>query len=523
MRKISYYVIAVVVAGIAITSFWVYLRYVKSPGQAFLYFTVDRGDIQEAIKVRGEVVAQKEFNLEFPSSGTIAAIYVHDGETVANAERLMTLDTKDLDIQASQIAAVVAERKAALEKLIAGATPEEIGVSESRLASATVAAGEAKAGLVDKIKDTYTKSDDAVRAKTDELFDNPRSADPSLIASVNASSAVRNELDATRPVLENMLNAWQASLATLSASSDLAAAAQTAEQNAASVSAYLDTLSQVVSNLTVNSTISQATIDSYKTDISAARTNMSTATAALIAAEEKSRLADADVALAGKELALLQAPARSEDIASAQAQVSQAASQLAAVQEQIDKSTLYAPSAGKVSKVQYEPGEVFRPGTPAITMVTSGFKLQSDVSELDIAQVNETDGNDVRIALDAFPDRQFEGRVVSVDAQEVVKTEDKYYRVNMVFDAGGADIRSGMSADATILSSLKPDVLRVPALAVYTDGKTKYVKVLLPGLTQAVSEASLKRVDIETGITDGDYVEVLSGLTEGQTVVVSAE
>ncbi len=523
MRKISYYVIAVVVAGIAITSFWVYQRYVKSPGQAFLYFTVDRGDIQEAIKVRGEVAAQKEFNLEFPTSGTVAAVYVHDGETVANAERLMTLDTKDLDIQASQIAAVVAERKAALAKLVAGATSEEINVSESRLASATVAAGEAKASLLDKIRDTYTKSDDAVRAKTDELFDNPRSTNPSLLNTINAGSAVRASLDATRPVLENMLNAWQTSLAALSVSGDLAAAAQTAEQNAASVSAYLDTLSQVVSNLTVNASLPQVTIDSYKTDISAARANMSTATAALIAAEEKSKLADADVALAGKELALLQAPARSEDIASAEAQVSQAESQLAAVEEQIAKSTLYAPSAGKVSKVQYEVGEVFRPGTPAITMVTDGYKMQSDVSELEIAKVNETDGNDVRIALDSFPGRQFAGKVVSVDAQEVIKTEDKYYRVNMIFDPAGVTLRSGMSADVTIFSVAKQGVLRVPAIAVYTDGATKYVKVLPPGLDKAVSEASLKRVDIETGITDGDYVEVLSGLTEGQTVVVSAE
>jgi len=523
MRKISYYVIAIVLAGIAVISFWVYQRYFRAAEQQFLYFAVDRGDIQEAVKVRGEVVAQKEFDLEFPFSGTVAATYVKDGETVSSGQRLMTLDTKGLDIQAGQLSSVVAEHEADLTKLLTGATPEEVSVSESELAGAAIAAGEAKANLADKIRDTYTKSDDAVRSKTDELFDSPRSANPSLIATVNASSATRNSLDAVRPVLENMLNAWQASLSTLSASSDLAAAAQTAEQNAASVSAYLDTLSQVVSSLTVNSTISQATIDSYKADVSAARTNMSAATASLVAAEEKAKLADADVALAEKELAFLEAPARPEDVAAAQARVSESEGQLAAVEEQIAKSTLYAPSAGKVSKVQYEVGEVFRPGTPAVSMVTDGYKLQADVSELEIAKINETDGNDVRIALDSFPGVTFSGKVVSVDAKEVIKTEDKYYRVNMVFDAEGATLRSGMSADVAILSVVKPGVLRVPALAIYTDGATKYVKVLAPGLDKAASEASLKRVEVETGITDGDYVEVLGGLTEGQTVVVSAE
>jgi len=87
MRKISYYVIAVVVAGVAVTSFYVYQRYFKTVEQSFLYFTVDRGDIQEAIKVRSEVVAQKEFELEFPVSGTVEAVYVRDGETESSGRR----------------------------------------------------------------------------------------------------------------------------------------------------------------------------------------------------------------------------------------------------------------------------------------------------------------------------------------------------------------------------------------------------------------------------------------------------
>lgn len=157
-------------------------------------------------------------------------------------------------------------------------------------------------------------------------------------------------------------------------------------------------------------------------------------------------------------------------------------------------------------------------------MVTDGYKLQSDVSELDIAKVREQDGNNVRIVLDAFPNQQYDGKVVSVDAQEIIKTEDKYYRVNIIFDAAGANLRAGMSADATILSAMKKGVLRVPELAVYTDDRSKYVKVLLPGLDKAVSEDSLGRVPIKTGITDGDFVEITGGdLREGQIVAVSAE
>jgi RND family efflux transporter MFP subunit len=521
MQKISYYVIAIVVAGVAVTSFWVYDRYLKTADEAFLYFQVDRGDIQEAIKVRSEVVAQKEFELEFPAAGTIEAVYVRDGDAVVGGQRLMKLETKDLDIQASQLAAVVAERRADLAKLLAGATAEDIKVSELKLAAAQVGLSEAKTNLVDKIRDAYAKSDDAVRTKTDRLFDNPRSGDPKL--NITAGESIRSDLNFQRQGLEVTLDSWNASLALMTSTSDVTGFVQTAEQNTALILIFLNTLSPVVSNLTANSNLSQTTIDSYKTDLSAARANLSTAIANLTAAKEKYNLAAVNVSLYEREFALKRAPPRKEDVDIARARVQEAEGQLGAVQEKIRKSTLSAPSAGKVSKVNYEVGEVFRPGQPALLMVTNGYKLQSDVSELDIAKIRETDGNIVRIVLDAFPGKQFEGRVASVEAKEVVKTEDKYYRVNIVFDAAGANIRPGMSADATILSAAKQGVLRVPELAVYRDGATKYVKALSYGLSSAESQSSLERVEIQTGSTDGDFVEVVSGIEEGRTVVVTAE
>ncbi len=523
MRKISYYILALVVAGVALTAFWVYERYLKAPPQPFLYFAVERGDIQEAIKVRSEVVAQKEFSLEFPFSGTVQAVYARDGELVGSGQRLMKLETRDLDIEAKQLKAVVAQREGDLAKLRAGATAEDISISESKLASAQVSLSEAKGGLIDKIKDAYTKSDDAIRAKTDQYFDNPRTSSPMLSSDIAAGSSVRADLNAERLALESVLVTWSDSLLSLVPTSDLALYVRAAKANTAQVSTFLNTLSPVINTLTANASISQATIDAYKTDLSTARTNISTATANLLTAEEKYKLAVANVTLYENELAAERAPARPEDIAIAEARVQEAQGQLAAVEEKIEKSTLYAPSAGKISKILYEVGEIFRPGSSAVSLITTGFKLQADVSELEIGKVRETDGNVVRVTLDAFPDREFSGTVVSVDTEEILKTEDKYYRVNIFFDPAGAPVRPGMSADATILSTKKNDVLRVPNLALYTDGKITYVKVLSPGLTKAVSDDSLQKVDITTGITDGDYTEVTSGLSEGQTVVVSAE
>ena len=522
MRKVSYYIVAIVVIGIATASFWTYLRYFKSVEQPFLYFSVDRGDIQEAVKVRSEVVSQKTFDLEFPFSGTVETVYAHEGDIVLPGQLLMKLNTKDFEIQAEQLQAVVSERKADLAKIEAGATADQVNVSRSRLSSAQIAAIEAEKNLVDKIKDAYTKSDDAIRAKTDQLFDNPRSSTPAL--NIPADSQTKITLDFQRLTLESTLNNWSASLANISTiASSTVDYTNIAKQNLASISEFLNIISPSVNNLVANANLSQATIDSYKSNISAARTSINAAIANLVAAEEKSQLAAANVTLAQSELNLELGAPRVEDVAAAEARLKESQSALDAVNEQISKSLLTSPVTGKIVKINYEVGEVFRPGQAAISLVAGGYKLQADVSELDIAKVHESDTNNVQIELDAFPGQKFWGRVMSVDPQEVIKTEDKYYRVNIAFDAPDILLRPGMSADATILSGLKKNVLRVSELAIYTDGKNKYVKALLPGLDKAASNKSTQITEVQTGISDGEFVEILGGLQEGQVVVASAE
>lgn len=521
MRKISYYIIALVVAGLALASFWVYQKYFKTEQAPFLYFTVERGDVQEAVKVRAEVAAQKEFELEFPFSGTIERIYVKEGGIVSKGQRLMSLDTNDFEIEADGLTAVVAQRKADLAKLRAGATSEDINVSVAQLAGAQVGLNESRKNMVDKIQDAYTKSDDAVRGKTDQLFSNPRSANPDL--NITAEQGAKNNLNMRRFAIESTLNAWSGSLVNLNDSVELSPFSSTAKSNLAIISDYLNDLSLVLSNMTPGGIFTQAAIDGYRADVSSARTNINTALANLTAAEEKLKLAEVNVTLYENQLALKRASARSEDITIAQTRIQEAESQLNAIREKIRKSVLSAPASGKVSKIHYEEGEVFRPGQSAISLITVAYKLQADVSELDISKVKSSNGAGVIVELDAFPGEQFRGEVLSIDAKEVIKTEDKYYRVNILFDAPEKEVRSGMSADATILSIKKKNVLRVSELAIYNDGKQKYVKALLPGLTEAESEESLERADVKTGITDGEFIEIISGISEGRIVAVTAE
>lgn len=515
MKKVSYYLIILVILGGIPVSIWIYQKYLKKDVQPPLLFKVERGNIEEIVKARGEVVAQKEFNLELPFGGIVQEIFVKEGDAVRTDDPLIKLEATDFELENGKLEALLAQNEANLEKLIAGPTREDIAVSETKVVNAEVSLNDAKLNLIDKIQDAYTKSDDAVRSKTNQLFTTPFTTGYKLnfgIADYQLMLNVQND----RQNLEGVLASWKSSLGDFSVSSSLKTFSDAAKINLNKIKSYLDEAAQAVNGATAGAALSQTTIDSWKTDVSAGRTNVGTAIVNLTAAEEKLKTAESSLSLAQNELDLKMAGTRIEDIEIARAQIEETSNQIASVEEKIRKSTLYAPSSAEVVKIFLERKEVFKPGQTAITLFAPGYKIQSDISELMIGKLKEGEkGNDVSIQFDAFPEKIFTGRVAYVEPQEIVKDEDKYYRVNIYFEAGGEKIRSGMSADLLIKTASKNNVLKIPEIAVYERSGKKFVTVL--------DGTAEREVEIKTGISDGESVEITGGLSEWQTIAVSTK
>jgi len=99
MKKIAYYLIVLIVAGSATVSFWVYQKYFKKETVGLLKFEATLGRIDETVKSRGEVVAQKEYNLEFPFSGIVQKIVVSENQHIKAGDKLLQLNTTDLELQ----------------------------------------------------------------------------------------------------------------------------------------------------------------------------------------------------------------------------------------------------------------------------------------------------------------------------------------------------------------------------------------------------------------------------------------
>ena len=441
MKKIYYYLAIIIIAGSALVFFWTYQKYFRVEESNFLLFEVERGDIQEVVKVRGEVVAQKEFDLEFPFSGIVEKIFVKEGQEVERGNSLIKLETTDFWLEIKRLEAILLQRKANLSKLSAGATSEDIKVSVTKVLNAKTALKDAKKNLIDTLRDAYTKSDNAIRNRIDQFFGNPRTSNPRVILPF-VDLQLKTDINSGRFFIEKTLVSWESSLDQLTVSNDLVSYIDIAKQNLNQIKSFLDKVAFAVNRELLGVRLSQTTSDTWKTEVFTARTDINTAIENLSAAEEKLRTAESNLSLTKDELALKEVGTRTEDIEIAAAQIQEIKGRIAIEKEKIRKSTLYAPVSSKVIKVWLEEGELFKLGqissgesdssqTPAISLAAINHKVQADISELEIGKINETNGNAVLIQLDAFPDENFSGEITSIEPKEVTKEGDRYYRVNV--------------------------------------------------------------------------------------------
>ena len=339
---------AVIVSGIGAAGFVFFKN--GSPKEETLI--VHGGDFVQQVSVSGKVVATENLDLSFEQSGRVTAVKVQVGDNVTFGQLLAGQDTAQLDAQLAEMRAGIDVQEAKLDQLLAGASKEDIALAETVVANAEIsvanakqAIDDAKQNLVDKLQDAYTKSDDAVRGKADQIFNNPRSVNPKLASPFFEN---RSDVEKQRLLLESLLHAWAKSLSGFSMRGDLASAIAITEKNFEQVKLFLDDIALGVNAFTLNSDISQTTIDKWKVDISTARTNIHTAVSNLSAAkgslkteEANLRTVEGSLKTAQNQLILKKIPARSPDIALYKAQIRQAEASAQSIAAQLDKRQIH--------------------------------------------------------------------------------------------------------------------------------------------------------------------------------------
>lgn len=182
------------------------------------------------------------------------------------------------------------------------------------------------------------------------------------------------------------------------------------------------------------------------------------------------------------------------------------------LQERYANAKLVAPFDGLVVSIDRRVGEWVESYEPIGTFADpKQLNVEVNVPEADIASVSL--GQTARIVLDGFPDKTFAGKVREVASQASIHQGKNVYRVLIGFDKSAevpATLRMG--ADVAFVRGSKDNVLLVPTKAIQQDGLTAYVMVL--------REGKWERVPVQVGANGTNYTEIVSGLAEGEQILV---
>lgn len=183
---------------------------------------------------------------------------------------------------------------------------------------------------------------------------------------------------------------------------------------------------------------------------------------------------------------------------------------------------IYAPISGTVTGLSLQIGSVLTAqsnssGTSTAQKIASIQTGASPVIQVSLTQIDTPKvkvGNKATLTFDAFSGKTFTGKVVSIDTIGAISSGVTTYPAVIKLDTEAPEIFSNMTASASIITDMKNDVLLIPSSAVQTQNGQATVRVVKNGKTESVN--------VETGLSSSTQIEIVSGLSEGETVVTSA-
>lgn len=279
--------------------------------------------------------------------------------------------------------------------------------------------------------------------------------------------------------------------------------------------------------------IAQANVDDAKAYIDYVSTNLEEAKTpekqamwegALIYAQARLTAAEAKLDAMVKsydteEVAIkkMQVQAAEQSLGLSQQSLAAAQQSLDNAQKNLNEATLTASISGVVASVDIDEGDIIpSPGIAPKVVIhlvdLTTMELSVDVDEIDIPQVKLN--QKVVVEVDALPGLNLEGKVISISLLPKEESGVVVYEVKIGFSVPeGSGLKVGMSATADIIIDERSNVLLVPDRAIKQDSQGNPVVEVMVG--EQVQERP-----VVIGISDGIQTEIVSGLKEGEVVVI---
>ncbi len=183
---------------------------------------------------------------------------------------------------------------------------------------------------------------------------------------------------------------------------------------------------------------------------------------------------------------------------------------------ELSYATITAPINGTIASVTTQQGETVAAGLNAPTFITiidlNKLEVNAYVDETDVGKISV--GQEAFFTVDTFSDRDFKGKVTAIYPRAVLQENVVNYITLISIENSEGKLKPDMTANVTITLKKKKGVLAVPGAAVVREGGKKYV-------TLQAKDGKATRREVKTGWKEGSYLEIISGLKEGDVVLVS--
>lgn len=506
------------------------------------------GSLSAEASASGQLVPRIDATLSVRNAGRVYQVFVQTGEHVQAGDPLLQLEYDVLERAVRTAEQVLIVQQATLADLRSSPSEEEIAAARAAVESATAQLEEALLGPASEDIAAAEAAVESAGAQLEELLQGPGTedlaqakaalvsaqarerAEAARYAALDAQITIaRQQLDIAAVHLENaryfydaLANDWQhREYAPFSPEAETLKDAQTAyavaqaryDLAAANLNdgAYRSAQAQVAQAQTALAAVTgerSVEIASAREQLAQAQVSLEALTAprSVQIASARSQLAQAQANL----VSLLEGPS-DEQILTAEARVRQAQIALQDARARLADTTVTAPFDGVVTALFADAGEWV--SGPVVELIdTDTLEIVLAVDEVDIGQVAL--GQRTLVTLEAWPQERLEGEVMSIAPRGSSRTEVVTYDVHISLVTGDLPVRSGMTANADLITAERSQILLVANRAITADrDEGKYYVHRVEG------DAIVQR-EVTVGLRDGTYTEITSGLEEGERLVV---
>ncbi|MFA5166375.1 MAG: efflux RND transporter periplasmic adaptor subunit [Candidatus Paceibacterota bacterium] len=548
------------VLAIVFVSYWVTITISKgSTKEKYVFIQVKKDLLVSTISGSGQVAASNQVDLKSQASGQLVYLNALNGQELKTGEVIAKLDDSEAQKSIRDAQTGLESAQISYKKLIEPPDALSLMQAENNLAQAQEAAKTAQNNFTKAYEDgfanvaaayidypvimnglntmlfnsSYGVSGFDIDYYSDNIkyFDKSNKAEfyrsAARLASDSAKDSYAKSYDTYKSTsvfseeekIEQLISISYASSKKIS---------EAVKGAAALIQLYKDTMVANKANVQALAETNLSSLNSYASKSSAHQSALLAAQTGLESAKASLENAKRSLAEKNQSLADLKAGATQLDKESSELSLKQKQDALLDAKEKLNDYYVRAPFAGVIAKVNVSKGDTLSSNASVVTFVTKQKIATIALNEVDAAKVKV--GQKANITFSAINDLNVTGEVIEIDSIGTVSQGVVTYSAKIGFDVQDQRVKPGMSISAKIIIDSVTDALIVPSSAVKTTAGQKYVEMADEKIdankattgTGIELKNKTKKQNVETGLSNDSYIEIVNGLAEGDYVIIKS-